>query len=105
MQQHFNHNHNKNLTKKKEGDREKLFLNLMHCSQYTSQFFSTGKGHYFPDTVALFGKKQKLNHMISVTTDKQEPVWEKSKKMDQWSTVIFLRTLEIFWPWYDWVLY
>ena len=77
----------------------------MHCSQYTSQFFSTGKGHYFPDTVALFGKKQKLNHMISVTTDKQEPVWENSKKMDQWSTVIFLRTLEIFWPWYDWVLY
>ena len=77
----------------------------MHCSQYTSQFFSTGKGHYFPDTVALFGKKQKLNHMISVTTDKQEPVWENSKKMDQWSTVIFLRTLEIFWPWYDKVLY
>ena len=77
----------------------------MHCSQYTSQFFSTDKGHYFTDTVALFGKKQKLNHMISVTTDKQEPVWEKSKKMDQWSTVIFLRTLEIFWPWYDWVLY
>ena len=74
MQQHFNHNHNKNLTKKKEGEREKLFLNLMHCSQYTSQFFSTGKGHYFTDTVALFGKKQKLNHMISVTTDKQEPM-------------------------------
>ena len=46
----------------------------MHCSQYTSQFFSTGKGQYFTDTVALFGKKQKLNHMISVTTDKQEPV-------------------------------
>ena len=68
MQQHFNHNHNKNLTKKKKGEREKLFLNLMHCSQYTSQFFSTGKGHYFTDTVALFGKKQKLNHMISVTT-------------------------------------
>ena len=53
---------------------QKLFLNLMHCSQYTSHFFSTGKGHYFTDTVALFGKKQKLNHMTSVTTDKQEPM-------------------------------
>ena len=55
----------------------------MHCSQYTSHFFSTGKGHCFTDTVALFGKKQKLNHIIRVTTDKQEPMSEKSKRMDQ----------------------
>ena len=49
-------------------------MNITHCSQSTSQFFQLAKGTVLQTTVALFDKKQKQNHMISVTTDKQEPV-------------------------------
>ena len=63
IQQDLNHNRHKTFIANK-GKNTKTSLNLRHCCQTNSLSFGTGKGRDggLENVVALFGKKQKLNH-------------------------------------------
>ena len=68
-QRHFIHNHCKKIYNGQE--KKPSWTSVIHCCQTNTHFFIwTGKkGGRLGETAALYGKKQKLNHVMIVKTD------------------------------------